>query len=454
MKVLPKEFTERMIQQLGQNVFSDFENSLNLPTPISIRINPNKFERKLNLEKVEWCSNGYYLPERPLFVADPLWHGGAYYVQEAGSMALEQALLKIKAENNGQLSLLDLCAAPGGKSTHIASLLSKGDVLVSNEVIRTRVAVLNENLTKWGYPDTIITNSDSKDFAKCGELFDVIIVDAPCSGEGLFRKDEKAIEEWSIANMEICTLRQKRILEDVTQCLKPGGFLIYSTCTYNPAENELQINALQQKGFLPVHFTFNGNENYMHQCYPHHVKGEGFFIALLQKEEGETEESVKKKNFFLKEVKDASQYKDFVTRETSFYEFKNNIVALSERSRELFEDLHPTVNCYSIGTKVCEKNDKLLIPSEYLPFSTIFNANAFETKLLEYQEVLAYLGKQALPLSSQNKGYVVLQYENLIMGLGKFAGNRINNLFPNEWRLRRRVKAEEFFTIVSLIYPE
>ena len=182
---LPLDFKQRMQAQLGAVNFALFEESLNAPTPVSIRLNPTKLKKELPLEKVAWAEQGYYLKERPLFVADPLWHAGAYYVQEASSMALEQAFKKIKELNNGQLSLLDLCAAPGGKSTHIASLLNENDVLVSNEVIRTRVPVLNENLTKWGFPNIIITNSDSKDFENCGEVFDVIVVDAPCSGEGL-----------------------------------------------------------------------------------------------------------------------------------------------------------------------------------------------------------------------------------------------------------------------------
>jgi 16S rRNA C967 or C1407 C5-methylase (RsmB/RsmF family) len=275
---LPLDFKQRMQAQLGAVNFALFEESLNAPTPVSIRLNPTKLKKELPLEKVAWAEQGYYLKERPLFVADPLWHAGAYYVQEASSMALEQAFKKIKELNNGQLSLLDLCAAPGGKSTHIASLLNENDVLVSNEVIRTRVPVLNENLTKWGFPNIIITNSDSKDFEHCGEVFDVIVVDAPCSGEGLFRKDENAVNEWSTANAEMCSLRQKRIVDQIINCLKPGGFIIYSTCTYNPNENELQVKNLCEQGFEPIAFTFNGQTAAQHQCYQHIPP---FFMAII-----------------------------------------------------------------------------------------------------------------------------------------------------------------------------
>ncbi|MDI1232888.1 MAG: rRNA methyltransferase [bacterium] len=450
MRLLPIEFKERMQQQLGPIAFEAFEHSLNEVTPVSIRLNPNKYKKELTLEKVAWCEQGYYLDTRPLFVSDPLWHAGAYYVQEASSMALEQAFKQIRKQNNSQLSLLDLCAAPGGKSTHIASLLNEDDVLVSNEVIRTRVPVLNENLSKWGYPNIIITNSDSKDFENCGELFDVILVDAPCSGEGLFRKDENAINEWSVANAEMCSLRQKRILDQITNCLKPGGFIIYSTCTYNPNENELQVKSLCEKGFQPIPFEFNGKAAAMHQCYPHLVKGEGFFIALLQKTEKQNDANNSEKHNPLKRIKDDSSFRPFITHEANFILFRDHIVALSDHTYNLLEQIQNKLTIYSVGTRVCEKNDKLVIPSDYLPFSSIFNASNFEIKALEMAEAIRYLGKNALPNQSNNKGYVCLQFDGVNIGLGKLAGNRINNLFPNEWRLRRNVQSSEWFTISQL----
>ena len=447
---LPLDFKQRMQAQLGAVNFALFEESLNAPTPVSIRLNPTKLKKELPLEKVAWAEQGYYLKERPLFVADPLWHAGAYYVQEASSMALEQAFKKIKELNNGQLSLLDLCAAPGGKSTHIASLLNENDVLVSNEVIRTRVPVLNENLTKWGFPNIIITNSDSKDFEHCGEVFDVIVVDAPCSGEGLFRKDENAVNEWSTANAEMCSLRQKRIVDQIINCLKPGGFIIYSTCTYNPNENELQVKNLCEQGFEPIAFTFNGQTAAQHQCYPHQIKGEGFFISLLQKTGTSKAEEPSKNTNPLKRIKDSSAYQTFIKADNNFILFRDHVVALNDRVFEFLEQLQNHLTIYSVGTRVCEKNDKLILPSDHLPFSWLCNTDAFEIKSLEMQEAISYLGKNAIPHQSKNKGYVCLQFEGINLGLGKLAGNRINNLYPNEWRLRRSIQASEWFTIGQL----
>ncbi|HEY1033070.1 MAG TPA: RsmB/NOP family class I SAM-dependent RNA methyltransferase, partial [Flavipsychrobacter sp.] len=196
----------------------------------SVRLNPYKVSGVFhNAEKVPWCSEGRYLDARPVFTLDPLFHAGAYYVQEASSMFLQQAL-KATVPDNNNLRVLDLCAAPGGKSTLIASLLGKDSLLVSNEVIRTRASILEENMSRWGYMNTWVTSNDPKDFGKLKGYFDVIVVDAPCSGSGLFRKDERALGEWSEANVALCSGRQQRILADVWPALKEGGVLIYATC--------------------------------------------------------------------------------------------------------------------------------------------------------------------------------------------------------------------------------
>ncbi|MES1226926.1 MAG: RsmB/NOP family class I SAM-dependent RNA methyltransferase, partial [Bacteroidota bacterium] len=199
----------------------------------SVRVNPN---RTFNVEystlnvqgKVPWSSNGYYLSERPSFTTDPLFHAGAYYVQEASSMFLEEAV-KQTCDLSKPLKVLDLCAAPGGKSTLLQSIISNESLLISNEVIKSRVNILSENITKWGAANVVVTNNDPKDFQRLPEYFDLIVIDAPCSGSGLFRKDPEAITEWSSDNVMLCSQRQQRILADILPCLKPGGILIYST---------------------------------------------------------------------------------------------------------------------------------------------------------------------------------------------------------------------------------
>lgn len=217
--------------------------ALNQTAPVSVRLHPLKQKAALTFsEKIAWCEHAFYLKERPSFTLDPLFHAGCYYPQEAGSMVLDTVLKQLDLPS--EPSILDLCAAPGGKSTLIASFLNNNGLLVSNEVIQARARILTENTTKWGYTNTVVTNNDPKDFERLNEFFDVIVVDAPCSGEGMFRKDLKARDEWSEENVQICSSRQKRIVMDVWDSLKPGGFLIYSTCTFNSAENEDTISWL------------------------------------------------------------------------------------------------------------------------------------------------------------------------------------------------------------------
>ncbi|MCC8174157.1 MAG: RsmB/NOP family class I SAM-dependent RNA methyltransferase, partial [Odoribacter sp.] len=298
MTKLPTAFTERIQQQLGDKTHLFLE-ALHQPAPISVRINPNKtvWENLSTLtplykNKIKWCKEGYYLNNRPVFTLDPLFHSGAYYVQEASSMFLDYILKQIMPET--PVKALDLCAAPGGKSTLLASALPKGSLLVSNEVIKTRASILKENIIKWGHDNIVVTNSDPSRFSNLSGIFDIVLIDAPCSGEGMFRKDEKVISEWSVKNTEICAERQKRIIKDVWNTLKPGGYFIYSTCTYNIGENE-EIAEWIKKEYkaepIKISHSFDeivssGNDIYGYRFYPHQTEGEGFFITVFRKTEG------------------------------------------------------------------------------------------------------------------------------------------------------------------------
>lgn len=219
----------------------------------SIRFNPSKNVYHQpgdhRLAPVPWTQNGYYLAQRPSFTFDPLFHAGVYYVQEASSMFLEQALRQT-TDLSQPLKVLDLCASPGGKSTHLQSLLSPASLLVSNDVIRSRAHVLKDNIVKWGSLNVVVTNNDPADFSALENYFDVIVVDAPCSGSGLFRRDEDAIGEWSVNNVTLCTQRQQRILADAWPSLKRGGLLIYSTCSYSMEEDEDIVKWLRREFLL------------------------------------------------------------------------------------------------------------------------------------------------------------------------------------------------------------
>ena len=275
----------------------------------SVRINPAKTEGELiwktdsgqlQLERIPWTEYGYYLPERPSFTFDPLFHAGCYYVQEASSMFLEQAMRQL-TDLSQPLKVLDLSAAPGGKSTHLLSLLSEDSLLVSNEVIRSRCNILTDNIIKWGKFNSIVTNNDPAAFKKLPGFFDVIVVDAPCSGSGLFRKDPGAIAEWSVNNVALCSQRQQRILADVLPSLKENGLLIYSTCSYSEAEDETimdwLVNDLNMKNVrLQLKEEWNivesaspAQDATAYRFYPDKVKGEGFFITCFRKQGEEKE---------------------------------------------------------------------------------------------------------------------------------------------------------------------
>jgi 16S rRNA C967 or C1407 C5-methylase (RsmB/RsmF family)/NOL1/NOP2/fmu family ribosome biogenesis protein len=446
--MLPPEFETRMRHQLSDD-YTLFASALEQDSPVSVRIHPSKLKYVPKLERVNWCNTGYYLSERPLFSSDPLWHAGTYYVQESSSMMIEAAFLKVRASVEGPLKVLDLCAAPGGKSTLLANLLSEDDVLVSNEVIRSRVPVLYENLTKNGYPNLVITNADSSDFEKLGGVFDLVLVDAPCSGEGLFRKDPDAVNEWNSDNVQTCELRQKRILESVSACVKTGGYIIYSTCTYNPGENEHQVELLQSKGFESVSFTLNGSEKSSFQCYPHLIKGEGFYIALLKNTKDQPAANHSGKHQ-LKLLKADPAWQNMLINAGEFFDFKGQILAIQPHVFEFFSDHLSGLHIYSIGISVGTQKDRLFSPSPYLPFASNINTDAFDSYELDQTQALSYLFKNAISITQRDKkGYVLLTFKSHSIGLGKYAGNRINNLYPAEWKLRKMPETTQYFTLLN-----
>lgn len=300
---LPVSFADRTRSLLGDEEYNKLADALNDEQPVSIRLNEEKLPGSsfslfhASSDRVPWSATGCYLDRRLTFTFDPLFHAGCYYVQEASSMFVEQALKQYIGERPSVM--LDLCAAPGGKSTHARSVLPVGSLLVANEVIRNRSQILAENLTKWGHPGVVVTNNDPADFAGLEDFFDVILTDVPCSGEGMFRKDPVAVSEWSPENVEICWQRQRRIISDIWPSLKPGGLLIYSTCTYNTKEDEENIRWMHDEfgaEILPVdapaEWNITGNllagEDFpVYRFLPHRTKGEGFFLAMLRKPEGE-----------------------------------------------------------------------------------------------------------------------------------------------------------------------
>ena len=443
---LPEEFVITTRQLLGEE-YDAFEKSLSQPSPVSIRWNPAKSANP-NDNKIPWASAGQYLAERPVFTLDPLFHAGAYYVQEASSMLLEQ-VIRQSISLKDDLAVLDLCAAPGGKSTHLASLLTDKSLLVCNEVIRSRAGILAENMQKWGYPNTVITNNDPQDFDSLHFQFDVIVVDAPCSGEGLFRKDPDATKEWSPDNVKLCAARQQRILADVWEALKPGGVLIYSTCTYNPQENEQNLAWLSdQLDAKPLELSidpvwgFNTAEvagiTGFH-AYPNKVKGEGFFITAVHKSDGK-EKRLKRTKYRHPYVhkKLIPQFNSWIhsAEERFFIQHKETILALPEAWHNELLDINQNLHIITEGLKVGDEKKNKIVPDQALALSTLLNPDSFNLTALGRQEALLFLKKDTLDSSLFKEGLNLVAYKNHPIGWGKRIGNRFNNSYPTPWRIR------------------
>jgi len=446
-QALPPDFETQMETLLGGE-YARYKNSLEQPAFTSIRINPKKTETTAN-EPVAWSNFGFYLPERPVFTLDPLFHAGAYYVQEASSMFLEQA---IRQTGLGErpVRILDLCAAPGGKSTHLLSLIHPESLLIANEAIRGRMAMLSENLIKWGYPNVVITNNDPNDFGSLPGFFDAIVVDAPCSGEGLFRKDAAARSEWSLSQVELCSRRQQRIIDDVWPALKEGGILIYSTCTHNLTENEEVINRLvTRQAAEPVALITQKSWNIEeskgktpgYRFYPHRVKGEGFFLAVVRKSEPQKELYLKPKNQFslLHNDKQKELAKWLVNASTfSFFLHNKTIRYLSESRLAETQFLAQHLRVLSAGTALATTGRNKLIPDPASSLSINVNKAAFPCLDLSLEEALAYLRKENVNLTATKKGFALVCYRNIPVGWMNCLPNRMNNLYPPEWRIRMK----------------
>jgi 16S rRNA C967 or C1407 C5-methylase (RsmB/RsmF family)/NOL1/NOP2/fmu family ribosome biogenesis protein len=406
--------------------------------------------------KVPWSRNGYYLKERPLFYLDPLWHAGTYYVQEASSMCIEFVLTHL-CDLSRPVRVLDLCAAPGGKSTAMAGLISAESILVSNEVIASRTHILEENIIKWGLPNVIVTQNDARDFGKLKEYFDIILVDAPCSGSGLFRKDPDSVREWSSEQVMLCSQRQKRILADIIPSLKKGGLLIYTTCSFSQEENEEMEDFLMQQFPLdnmavPFKPEWNIVETYSHllhvkgyRFYPYKLWGEGFFLSCFKKQnEGEGEESLtikrQKKNSRLTEINDMQKsiWAPWIDEADNFifFSLKDSIIAFPESSQlELITILSQLKVVYA-GIKTGKMAGRDFIPHHALSMSINKNKNisSFDLNL---PDAVRYLRKETLPMNEIPEGWLLAAYHGHGLGWMKGIRSRLNNYYPVNWRIRK-----------------
>lgn len=417
---LPKEFVEYSRRLMGDELFSKFSESLSGEQPTSIRINRRKCsEQQLsdligNGEKVAWCSDGYYLPRRPAFTSDPRLHAGWYYVQEASSMFLHRVISQLVKH---PVEMLDMCAAPGGKSTTALAALPDGSHLVCNEPIRTRANILAENIQKWGYTNVMVTNNYPEDIARSGMTFDVILCDVPCSGEGMFRKDEGAVVEWSTQKVKQCATLQREIVAEAWRCLKDGGLFVYSTCTFNAHEDEENVEWIcSELGATPINIETHDDECIMgslvesiklpvYRFIPGVTRGEGLFMAVLRKG---SLSSVHPQGEGVSHKKDSSKKK---------------------------HDSH--LHILYDGIPECVRKGKDTIPPHALALSVDFDAKKYPIVEVDYPTAISYLRREAIVLPAEApRGYVVVEYNGARLGFAKNIGNRANNLYPQEWRIK------------------
>ncbi len=414
----------------------------------SVRKNPFKpnslFEGD---KKVSWASTGYYLNERPYFTADPLFHAGAYYVQEASSMFLEQ-IFKQHVDTENSLKVLDLCASPGGKTTHINSLISADSVLVANEIIKSRIPTLCDNLNKWGTANTIVTNNDAKHFGFLNDYFDVVNVDAPCSGSGLFRKQPEAVNEWSENNVNICSDRQQQILQDIIPCIKNNGMLIYSTCSYSISENEkvldficenfevesLAVNLSLAEGVVetksPVCKAFG------YRFYPNRVEGEGFFIACFKVKSNSSFHSKKKEALKPLNNKEFEALSSVLKQDESKIYFKSNeyYYGISKTGFAVLNDISSKLYIKKSGVCIGITKGKDVIPEHQLALALGFDFEV-ESVELDLHQAQQFLSKLDFTFDKELKGLKKITYNGYGIGWAKFLGNRVNNYLPNELRI-------------------
>lgn len=445
--MLPIDFIDEMRQELGVEAEELFQ-ALDTPPVTSIRLNDKRDELSFpcDIDEVPWHVDGYYLSERPQFTLDPLMHAGCYYVQEASSMFLQQALDQYVPADS---IVLDLCAAPGGKSTLISQHLGQEGLLVSNEVNRQRLFILSENLQKWGNGNAVVTHNQPADFGeRCVNLFDCVLVDAPCSGEGMMRKDDEARAQWSLKNVQMCAERQRSILMDAWDCLKPGGVLIYSTCTFNQEENENNVQWMMEclgATVLPLEVDeswdiVEGNPGY--HFYPHRTKGEGFYICALRKNEevfapfkikdAKSHSTANNQNYVQIATSWLANPEDWAIRQSDRF-----LTAYAMRHKQLIDILSERLTCITIGFGLGEERGKSIAPQHSLALSKALRRGAFPELELSLEQALAYLRTESVFLTERLPlGQHLLTYQGVPLGFAKNVGNRLNNHYPNEWRIR------------------
>lgn len=449
MAQFPIDFLQRTEALLGHEELLRLSEALERDSPISIRFNPFKTQRPSLTDPVPWCRYGYYLEERPSFTLDPAFHAGAYYVQEASSMFIEHLCREAFPEEE-PLRILDLCAAPGGKSTLLSTLAGPEGLVVANEVIRSRALVLVDNVRKWGMGNVVVTNNDPSHFAPFEHYFDLMLVDAPCSGEGMFRKNTEARDAWSAGNINLCQARGRRILNDAWGALRPGGILIYSTCTFNAEENEETVRWMSET-FDCEGVTVDVPEPWGVVCgevegietfrfFPHRLRGEGLFATILRKSDGRKRMKTPKgrKSVFVDlDRKQSRLVSNWVLcgDQMHFSKVGENIHAYYRLQWPAVRILSESLTVLYSGVLMGQLFGTKLRPEHPLALFHDLNREVVPAVDLSLEEACDYLRKVDLPADLFHEGVNLVCYENLPLGWIKRIGQRSNNMYPKELRI-------------------
>ncbi len=451
--------------------FSAFDS----PAPTAVRKNPFKGGRCPEGRPVDWCSHGHILPERPQFTLDPHFHAGAYYVQDSSSMfvghAFRRLLKDVHVPSGRPVRVLDLCAAPGGKTTDIAASLreafSDAFILVSNEVMKARAGVLADNVALWGDPNVVVTSDDPRAFSALPGFFDIIVADVPCSGEGMFRKDEEAQRQWSEDNVALCEARQKRIVADVWPSLVQDGIFIYSTCTFNRYENDGNVRWIADElGAEPLFMEDVLNAGgkvikteYGYSLVPGHVEGEGQYCGALRKisadfgtldmtaenlsaKKGGSANGVRKKG--APGAKDSliangTEIGRLFLMDVSLRMKGETVTAVPTALAREVAFLESCLHVIAAGCAAGTLKGQTLVPNADLALSTAFNREVFPSVEVDRNTALAFLHRDAIVLPEAPRGYLTILYEGVPLGFVKNLGNRCNNLHPQSRRIRMNI---------------
>ena len=453
--MIKEAFRKYLEEAIGSDKALVAFSAFDTPASVAVRKNPFKGGKCPESRQVPWCRHGHLLDQRPVFTLDPHFHAGAYYVQDSSSMFVGYAFRELAAglevPAGRPVRVLDLCAAPGGKTTDIAASLREafGDrfILVSNEVMKARAGVLADNVALWGDPNVVVTSDDPRAFASMPGYFDIIVADVPCSGEGMFRKDEEAQKQWSEDNVALCEARQRRIVADVWPALRQDGLFIYSTCTFNRHENDGNVEWIADEMGAEILFDAEKLETgsqvistqHGYSLVPGHVEGEGQYCSALRRTSpvGFTDVRMRGgKPSRGKEQPVPEDVKGLLKADVVLRTKGETVVAIPSALAAEVTALEQYLHVIAAGCAVGTLKGKTLVPDADLALSLIFNEEAFPYADVDEKTALSFLHRDAVMLEDMPKGYVVIRYEGVPLGFVKNLGNRCNNLHPQSRRIR------------------